>query len=234
MRTLFASATILFLAWAASARADGLIYQLPEDGTWATFELSGTGKTDDKDEKLTGTVRVALVGSATVKKEPCRWIEVAFEGKSEQETEKTKVVVKALVPEKFLKKGETPVDHVVRSWIRTEDAKPKKLKEFKDIHASPLPMVLAGPLKDAKQLDETVLESKLGKLPCAGVAGQLEFKSAEGEAESVKVETRLNAKAPFGVVAARWILDSKDEKATFDLKLVDFGDKAKSELPDQQ
>jgi len=234
MRTRLTSTVIAFLTLAAAAaRADGLIYQLPKDGAWALFELSATVKMGDTEEKRTGTLRVASVGSVTEKDEPCRWIEVAFETKWEKRTEKERQVVKALVPEKFLKKGESPVDHLLRGWIRNHETKPRKL-DPKDFPFAHLRAVLVGPVRDAKQLDEVVVESKLGKLPCAGVAGQLDSKSLGHEVESAKVETRLNAKAPFGVVAARWILDYEEAKVTVDLKLVDFGDKAKSELPDQQ
>jgi len=56
------------------ARADGLFYQLPEDGSWARFELQYTFKLDgmEKAGKGKGTMTMASVGKVLDGSEPCR------------------------------------------------------------------------------------------------------------------------------------------------------------------
>jgi hypothetical protein len=51
------------------------------------------------------------------------------------------------------------------------------------------------------------------------------------------LESRLHPNAPFGVVASKWTLQMQEEKGpamtmVWDFKLADYGEKAKSELPD--
>src|SRR5690242_6771042 len=45
----------------APARADGLIHQLPADGTWARFDVTGEGRGPN------GELRVTMAGTITVK-----------------------------------------------------------------------------------------------------------------------------------------------------------------------
>jgi hypothetical protein len=255
MRVLSPSAAIVILALAAgAAQADGLLYQLPKDGAWARYEMEIAakiemeieGKIDEQEMEASGSLRMASVGRTTEKGEPCRWIEVNLETKMKTGEGKERVdkrIAKVLIPEKYLKKGESPLDHVVRAWHRRENGgpgrEPRQLEDPKDANQTPLPIVLAGPFKDVQQLEEVVVESKLGKLSCAGLTGHMEFKMRGDSTMQIKMENRLHPKAPFGVVSSRWIMQGTSDggpavEMTWNLKLSELGEDAKSELPDQQ
>jgi hypothetical protein len=74
---LRATLTGVCLLSAGIARADGLLYQLPADGSWVLFEAQYTFKVDgmEKPGQGTGTLKMASVGKALEGSEPCRWIE---------------------------------------------------------------------------------------------------------------------------------------------------------------
>ncbi|MHC4401541.1 MAG: hypothetical protein ACYTG0_17855 [Planctomycetota bacterium] len=248
----FSSITVAVVVALASgpALADGLFYQLPDDGTWARYEYKMSGEFSGptmSEIELKGSMRMASVGQATEKNEPCRWIEVSFDRADELKITYDKVpepttferdVIKVLIPERHLEVGKPMLDHAIRGWARRGDREPTGLKDPKDLNDSFLPIVLAPPLKDVKRLDAIVIEGKLGKLSCAGVTGRAEY-DAGSATMRVEMENRLHRKAPFGVVTSRWAVERKEDgktmaKMTFDLRLSDFGDGAKSELPDQK
>src|SRR5262245_3407124 len=99
---------------AGMARADGLLYQLPEDGSWVRFEAQYTFKAEgmEKPGQGTGTLTMASVGKVVEGSEPCRWIE--FELKLKDIGPEQVLIRKLLIPEKYLKKGENATEHVVR------------------------------------------------------------------------------------------------------------------------
>jgi len=226
---------------AGAARADGLLYKLPKDGTWATYQMDVKGKGEREDQgtmTVKGTLRLASVGQTVEDGQECRWIEVTWDIEVQEDGDKAikeKEVYKVLIPEKFLAKGEAPLEHAVRAWEKREKGEPRKMKDQKSADEGPLPILLAGPLKDAKALPKTEVESKLGKLQCEGVTGTLEFKLAHGEVIKCALENRLHPDAPFGVVSARWMIESPrrmEGKMDWTMKLIDFGDKAVSDMPD--
>jgi hypothetical protein len=234
-------AFFLLVLPAALARADGLLCQLPKDGSWATYDLDmGTKMPGGEVAKAKGTVWLASVGQTIENGEPCRWIEVEFKitmTMGEHKREEIEVN-KLLIPEKYLAKGESPLEHVLRAWMKHGEAAPRKLEKPNSIDAGPLPLVLSGPWKDAKQLDKAAVDCKLGKVACAGVQGTLEFKIHGGNMKC-KLEKRLHADSPFGVAASRWTLEMPDGPSgmgamDWNLKLVDFGENAKSKMPDSK
>jgi hypothetical protein len=234
-------AILVLLTGTAVARADGALYKLPKDGAWATYQIEFYILMSPMHVmQAKGTMRMASVGQATEDGQPCRWIEVNWkmamnEGLAEKPREE-KDHFKVLVPEKFLAKGESPTEHVIRGWRQRSGGKPEKLKDPGDIDEGPFPLVLCGPPKDLKNLPKQEVESKLGKLSCQRVAGHLEFESKHGGAFKCDVENCLHADAPFGLVSAHWKLDvpGMGEKATGDwtMKLIDCGEGGKSEMPE--
>jgi len=242
MRTLLASATVLVLALAArSANGDGLFYQLPKDGLWVNYEFDAVLQEKGlQRENASGSIRMASVGQTSVAGEPCRWIEVKFEMiYGEQKIKQKPITAKVLIPEKHLGKGKDPLDNVVRAWKKKGSGAPKELKDFEDARDAPLPLILAPPLKNAKQLSAVETSSKLGELSCVGVTGTAQFLVDNREQMDVTFENRLHPKSPFGVVASRWdIKVSKKGQTmvtmTWNLKLSDLGENAKSELPEQK
>ncbi len=95
--------------------ADGLIYQVPPDGTWVRFQTDGTREAPDgKVVPLTGTITLSSVGVAKVDGEVCRWIE--FGGEAKLNDESATQFHKLLIPEKHLGKGQDPLPHVRKAW----------------------------------------------------------------------------------------------------------------------
>jgi hypothetical protein len=238
-RARYLVAFFLVVLPAGLAQADGLLYQLPKDGSSATYDVDVNAKgPGGMDMNIKGTVSLASVGQVTEGDQPCRWIEVQFKltmTAGEHKDEKTEVY-KLLIPEKYLAKGEAPLEHVLRAWTREGQREPKKLDKPNDIDVGPLPILLSAPWKDVKQLDKAEVECKLGKVACAGVQGTLEFKMRQDKVMKCKLENRLHADSPFGVATGHWAIDVPADAGggtmDWNLKLTDFGANAKSKIPD--
>jgi hypothetical protein len=269
MRAFCTVAVLAFVVLASRAtHADGLLYKLPKDGTWADYELVGTteGKIPDvakgKDYEsagtldtktpvvikgsIKGTLRMASVGQVSDGAQPCRWIEIILkmevkpavgESAKAPEGKISSSYFKVLIPEKYLVKGEAPLDHAIRAWYKEDPLMPREMKNPKDIDLGPLPIILSNPWKESKQLEKAEVESKLGKQTLEGIAGTLEFKIRGDKTMQYSLENRLHPDAPFGVVTSRWKceqqIDNKMEMLVdLTYKLTDFGNDAKSEMPD--
>jgi len=234
---------MVFAIGATTAYADGLFCNLPKDGTWATYQFdSSVSHGQYGVQTVKGTIRMASVGAVTENGQPCRWIEVAMEPQFEKGTAPpgggTKQVIKVLIPEKFLAKGETPLDHAIRAWKWAKgEGEPEKMKDLRDPDDAPIHVILSGPLKDAKQLPKAEVEGKLGELLCEGVTGSLELKLSGGATFRYVLENRMHRRAPFGIVTSRWTetivkgYKGAGSKQEWNLKLIDFGENAKSEMP---
>ena len=88
MRSIFALAVVALGALATEAAlADGLVYQLPEDGSWVRYELEGCRPASSGNAKqeigMRGNVTISSVGVVEVDNEPCRWIEVVVDAKQD-------------------------------------------------------------------------------------------------------------------------------------------------------
>lgn len=178
--------------------ADGLVYQLPEDGTSITFDAEMTGETGGRTQSFAGTMTMSSVGKETVDGKACRWIEFTFVLQiSDRER---KISAKALVPEEELKKGKNPAEHVKKAWFLPPNQEPREVADLSDTNAGPLPAFLAGPLKDQKMLPEEMVKSGLGELKCPGVSGTTSFKQGS-RTHKFTFKNRLHEKAPFGVVS---------------------------------
>ena len=224
---ILTAVTLLSLA-SGTARADGLLYQLPKDGAWVVFDWQGNLEFGGKKFNSKGSLTMSSVGRTMEGDDECRWIEFKREAPYTP-------IYKVLIPEKYLRKGENPFDHMVRAWFKAGD---RDVRELDESTAGPyLSVWLGGPLDDAEKLDKKVVDSKLSKLECEGLTGYTEYKSADGRMEIQSTHhIWLHKKALFGVVSAR----IKSETTlngqpylnwTATLKLSDFGEGAESELP---
>jgi hypothetical protein len=253
MRVEAALVVAIWLNTVGSVRADGLVYHLPEDGTWARYSFKQTMAIpkEPKDMTMTveGTLTLASVGQEKIKDQACRWIEIVIEVKPPGEGRTVKEVFKALIPENRLKKGENPLGHWVKGWIKLGDEKPQPLtKELLSNPALMINVLVTGPLQNTKTLEDKTIVTKLGKLTCEGVSGSLTLKGAAISVKNdqvttgnvkVRVENYLHDKAPFGVVFSRLEIEFPDlgmgkGSAEADLTLFEVGTSAKSELPDQK
>lgn len=219
-----------------TARAEGLVYQLPQDGAWVRYSVEFVEREQEEDDVGKGSLTVSSVGKANENGEACRWIE--FNWDVTENGREQKIVAKVLVPEKHLARGTKPIDHVVRAWIKVGDGEPLPL-DVNGMRAGPLPSFLAGPSDDAKKLDPEVVETeKLGKLRCEGLSGTNQFKQGSQEI-TISYLNRLHEKAPFGIVSSRMEFTSRRnsqrlDSGTLSLKLTDLGQDAQSALPESQ
>ncbi len=238
------------LSTLGTARADGLLYRLPKDGTWARYSVKQVmAAPRDPEITVEGTLTLASVGQEKIKDEVCRWIEIVIETKLPGKSRTLKSVFKALIPEKRLKKGEDPLGHWVKGWAKVGDEEPQPLtKELLSNPAMMINILVSGPLQDVKALEKKVIETKLGKLTCEGLSGSLTLKGAavsvrDGKVTTgdvkVRIQNYLHDKAPFGVATSHVDIEFPDlgqgrSSAEADLALVAVGTGAKSELPDKK
>lgn len=234
MRILSSIMLAVVLLLPAATRADGLIYQLPADGSSAEFDLKMTMERNGQTMEADGSFAIKSVGKQKVDDVDCRWIEFKLEMKI-GEREQT-VRAKVLVPEAELTRGKNPIGHVKKAWYKPGDRDPKEITDFTGSSAGPLPAFLCGPLKDAKELDAETVESSLGKFECKGVTGTTEF-TVGGRENDVTFTNRLHEKAPFGIVSSVMQVEvSRDgqiqQNITMKIRLSKVGKDATSELPD--
>jgi len=242
MRSFLIATSIAILMWTTTdARADGLFFQLPEDGAWVEYEVAAAETNrDDSKRKGAGSLKISSVGTETVGGTKCRWIEIESVSKRDKSEPRTSIW-KLLIPEKHLHRGETPHEHIVRAWAKRGN---RPAREIDKSRLEVLLMFLTGPPKASKTLKPKIIETKAGKLKCAGLAGELYTEVPEGgagtkAAMSATVETRLHKKAPFGVAWCKFDIVADNprtgkliERTAITLKLSDEGTGAVSELTD--
>ncbi len=242
MQAVYKSTIIaLLMLTTIPARAEGLIHQLPEDGTWVRFEVQGEATKSDGTVAATlkGSYTISSVGQIAVKGQMCRWIEldtqIKFEVQGGRQGEQNEVL-KLLIPEKYLTKGQNPCDHVVKAYKKDSQGtiRPLDLKGPGRREIQSMDELFHSPLKRITTLDTAVIDTKLGKLKCEGWKG---VESKEGTVFTT--ETRLHKKAPFGVVIFRYEKQRMRNgrasgKRNSNLKLADYGQNAKSGLPGSQ
>jgi hypothetical protein len=231
----------LIFCCAGRAFADGMIYQLPKDGAWVTYAFAASAKTTgaaaDDTMNFKGLMTIASVGQTVVQGELCRWIEIHMGMDAKTAGEQRGETYKVLVPEKYLTKGESPLKHVVQAWMQRGATRPEKMLDPSDINIGPLPIILSGPWTNPQPTEKIAIDTKLGKLDCAGTQGTLDFKMGTIGNMLCRLENRVNESSPFGVVTCSWSLQLPDIEGKramifWDLRLVDVGVNAVSKLPD--
>jgi len=221
-RALFAM--VLVAVGAPVAFADGLIWQLPPDGTTVEFQgechgefkpvLSkafAEGLSPQEIEKLERpqkvnvrpTVTVSSVGQVTRAEQNCRWIELTT-GEN---------VLKILVPEKFLARGEDPLDHAILTLFNPKGADRANSPPEKGFNRIAYELdrfrgVFPMPLKDVRELPRKTIKTPIGTFTdCEVIAGAMEFDRplmAEGRWEvKSSWQIALHPDAPFGVVQVK-------------------------------
>ena len=225
---------VLLLAPAIS-RADGLLYQLPEDKQFVKYalemdlEAQGTG--------YTGTLLMKSVGQTVENGEKCRWIEVDLTIQRPDVEQHS--IFKVLLPEKNLKAGVDPLQKIVKGWFKRGELPVEPFTDPASLFGAPLSAFLAGPLDGAKKLDNQFEDSKLGNLECEVIAGTRELKVAEKVSIKLSYNTSKHEKAPFGVVRSELKFDviggeQSAIKGILRIKLAEVGSNAVSVLPDAQ
>lgn len=228
---------VVVFGWAAPVLADGLVRQLPEDGTWAEYELQAS-LNNQAAPVAAGTLRVSSVGRANVDGAWCRWIEFQFRVKPADQDQTISIVYKCQLPEDSLKAGAVPADKLVKGWMKLPQQETKEFRGVNQPEVAVLALLLSGPPEEPKMLEALPLAGPLGNIEATGVSGEVPF-TALPTPVKVPMETRIHEKAPFGVVLAKMTVpivnDGKEvARVTLDLKISGLGKDATSALPDAQ
>jgi hypothetical protein len=229
MRAPFAVSVVAVLALATgTARAEGLLRQLPEDGSWVRFDFEA--KRDGAETGEKGSLTISSVGRMSQGNEDYRWIEYKVT------TSSRTILLKLLVSEKYLKSGDSPLGHAQKGWLKFANGNTRELNlpiggELLVI----LSWYFPGPLEGTKKLEKELVASKFGELECEGISGR----TTVLENFHYNYDVRLHKKAPFGVVSCHSDMELKrDGKVQWTqsttLKLADFGNEAESALPGYQ
>jgi hypothetical protein len=247
---------IVATAWAAlagSALADGLIFQLPPDGTWAKYSVTieGESKLEGAPKiAVTGTLSISSVGEVTRSQQKCRWIELKFENPTSKSYKK--LVLKMLIPLDRLKRGEDPLSHSILTFFDPKPTDEKRLESFIDEGFNRIQYEIDRfrnyfpmPLENSKVLMREAVETAAGKFEdCEVVTGTYNYDGPIlGGARTVANSTcriAIHHKAPFGVVSMQVKTDGREIHDEFvgsftaitTLVLIETGTNAVSDMPE--
>lgn len=232
---IIASLVLVLLAnplWIAPALGDGLVFNLPSDGTFAEFREENRfvtqavlsdklkamlpaaererSRPEEKGE-MTGIVRISSVGHSRRAGQDCRWIELTRVPSGQDEP--SNHILKILVPEKYLRRGKHPLDHAVLTFFNPKErdqANRESPQGFNRIgyELERFLPVFPPPLTGEKRLPPRTIETMAGTFPdCEVIAGTTQFDrpllGAGRWAFKSKWQITLHPDAPFGVVELR-------------------------------
>ncbi|HEY3391968.1 MAG TPA: hypothetical protein VGK58_04635 [Lacipirellulaceae bacterium] len=217
--------------------ADGLIFSLPPDGTWVEYVGSGqyrcefsvpedvlkrmdpAGKAQmealSRPQELQETIRVSSVGVDKYAERGCRWIELRSSSKrissgSQEEHPNPIYLLKMLIPEKYLNRGNDPLDNAVLTFFNPKDSDRAKVAPepgFDRIRYEIERFIprCPPPLEDETRLDNETIETAIGTFrDCEVIRGTSQFDrplSNDGRWEGKSTWIiALHPDAPFGVV----------------------------------
>jgi hypothetical protein len=242
--SVFASISMLLLL-SPPAMADGLVMQLPKNGTKATFSAKGSSTTTMrlaghiKPETLVGAAKdalepqkadfrqefsVALVGAETISGIRCRWLQL-HRGESAQ--------LEILVPEELCASGRDTLGGSVRTFFNWKDADRAAGK----IVAPPgfdriryelerMRPLFPAPLKNLEALPSETVKTPVGVFAdCRVITGTDAFEGALLDNCYWKVRSTfkiwMHDDAPFGVVKLSFDSESTEftENCSVDSKL---------------
>lgn len=213
-RSSVATAVVCFAAalafTTATARADGLVYVVPAEGTASAYDLKLTVTNDGQQRQHSGRLQVRAAGTEEHAEEQCRWIEFKLSDlKTEGQSDLPDETIRVLVPEKYLKAGEPMDEHIVKAWRqRGEEAGRDIDPDGAAFNIGPVSMFLTGRLKDAQKLEAEEIEVPgLGKVRCERESGMREMPVGPNGSRPVKVTVWRTEKAPFGAAKMQMAMD---------------------------
>jgi hypothetical protein len=254
---VFVVAVFLLFVKGNVVLADGLVFQLPPDGAWARYNVQTDGEfqlPEGPDQKLAivGTLTISSVGELTRNEQKCRWIELKSESKAEGIY--PKMVLKMLIPEDRLRRGEDPLAHAVQTFFNPkpiDKAKAPSVESFIDEGFNRVQYeidrfrdVFPKPLDNPKNLQRETAESSAGKFEdCEVLTGTSDcdgplLNHGRGVFKA-NYRLVLHPKAPFGVVSMQIESDGREfssagavsVKLKRTLTLAETGKNATSDLP---
>jgi hypothetical protein len=231
-------AAIAIIVPVTPAVADGIIHELPPDGSWVRFDTTGGARKPDGTlaVSLKGRMTLRSVGSETIDATACRWIEIETTTEFQRGDEKGEVteIYKLLISEKHLASYENPRAHVLKAWrkdakgvvgelnMRGDGAKAvERLDEL--FHA-----------RFSKSEKQEGVENKTParNFRCTKVDAH---EAAEPANVEISTQTWLTSDVPFGIAAYRHSKARKRDGVSLgerwlELKVAEVGKDAKSAL----
>jgi len=221
------SSVIAALATPAPAVADGLIFRLPPDGTFAEFQGEGEASMElppeverrltpegkaalgDKKSKQRLTLTVSSVGRARRAEQACRWIELKRTSVEIASSERNEHVLKVLVPTRYLRRGQDPLDHAALTFfnpkgVDRDGVAPELGFNRIQYELDRFRSVFPEPLRKAAALPKRTVATPAGAFAdCEVITGVTSYDGPlwEGRMEfRSEWEIVLHDDAPFGVV----------------------------------
>jgi len=220
-----------------SATADGLITQLPDDGSWAEFQLKLTLTENGQQRERSAYLRLSSVGQVEHQGAKCRWVEWQI---SRIEPPQPDEVTKILVPEEALKSGKVTAASLIRGWRKPADEEATEMdKDQPRVKIGPLALLLSGSFSDSQKIEkEDVKVEGLGSLACDKSTGKHDMPMSPTENLPADITVWRHSKASFGTVKLRvHIVDKRPDRereGVFEAVQVKSGKDAKSALPDRR
>jgi hypothetical protein len=211
---------------------DGLMYQLPADGAWVDydFESKAVAKLPNGQNQLyssRGRTKLSSIGKVDWKGEAHRWIELNWEvWPADEEGTRTTRILKLLIPEKRLKRGEDPFAHVQKMYyaqatgakeVQSDKLHIEEIDETitiaenytrREYELDRFRSICPKPITDAKSDRETV-QTAVGSLDCETLSGTSEMpagtplQSGKHWGWTRRFQCQLHVNVPFGVVSVR-------------------------------
>jgi hypothetical protein len=237
IQSIFIACLIVPLVTTPRATADGLITQMPDDGSWAEFELKLTLTENDQKRELSAYLRLSSVGQVEHQGKQCRWVELQV---SRTEPPTPDELAKILVPEESIKSGKVTVASLIRGWRKPEDEEATELdKNRPRLGIGPLAMLLSGSFSGSQKTEkEEVKVEGLGPLNCDKTTGKHDLPMGPSDDLPADITLWRNSKAAFGTVKLRVHLvdkrDGRERDGVFEAVQVKAGKDAKSALPDRR
>jgi hypothetical protein len=240
MRQLFMLAVLfIVMILPAKTKAEGLIHQLPKDGSWVRFEVNGKGLAADGTVRISikGTQTISSVGRVSINNEQCRWIEIESEmnfDRAGKKTAKFTEFFKLLIPEQYLTKGKNPRDHVLKAYkgssaktIRELDLKGKDSREIQSMDE-----MFHAPLNQESPLPVITIKTSQKVWTCKGIKSE-----TKSGGTIFRTETRMNENTPFGVVTYKYENERRQNNIsqgmrTMEWKFIESGENYKSAASD--
>ena len=214
---------------AGSVLADGLVFQLPPDGAWARYSVHtegefGDGKGPWQKVATEGTLTISSVGAVTRNEQRCRWIELKSE--STAKGPYPKLVLKVLVPEERLGRGQDPLSHAVLTFFNPKPVDAKQMESFIDEGFNRVQYeidrfrdVFPKTLDNLKNLQRETAESLADKFEgCEVLTGTSDYDGPllnKGRGVfKANYRIILHPKAPFGVVSMQIESDGREFSGT--------------------
>ena len=233
-----ALSAVLLVFTCATSQAQRLISKLPEDGSWAKYEMKGATTTSNGNiNKNSATMIVRVVGTEHMNMDAYRWVEI--EQRQDHIKNSMPSIYRFLIKEDDITNGEDPLAHIKKCWTISLAPNLDIVKEY-DVKKDSLQFLewfLPPQLEKQKTLEPKTLKTSLGELECKGASGVYDQSRAPNYIQRHTFTVYAHDKCPFGTVSLHRLTEAIIDKATnhkleYTFELKETGTGAKSLVGD--